>query len=44
MSLLLAKFVKNSHIYIRISLIFLKKLPERASNSFNTEFQSQSKD
>ena len=33
-----ANFVKNSHIYSRIYLIFLENVLKQTSNVFNTEF------
>ena len=44
MLLLATKCVKNSHIYARIFLIFLKNVLKQTWNSFNTKFQAQWKD
>ena len=41
MSLRKIKFVKNSHIWSRIYLIFLKNVLKETRNSFNTKFQAQ---
>ena len=41
MSLFEIKFVKNSHIWSRIYLIFLKNVLKETRNSFNTKFQAQ---
>ena len=41
MSLLPTKFVKNSHIWGKIYLIFLKNVLKQTRNSFNTKFQAQ---
>ena len=41
MSLLTAKFVKNSHVYARIYLIFLKNVVKQTRNTFNTKLQGQ---
>ena len=40
MSLLPTKFVKNSHIWGKIYLIFLKNVLKQTRNSFNTKFQA----
>ena len=42
-SLLPTKFVKNSHIWSKIYLIFLKNVLKQTWNSFNTKFQAQRK-
>ena len=39
MSLLTAKFVEKSHIWVRIYFIFLKNVVEKPWNSFNAKFQ-----
>ena len=41
MSLLKTKFVKNSHIWGKIYLTFLKNELKQTRNSFNTKFQAQ---
>ena len=41
MSLLKTKFLKNSHIWGKIYLIFLKNVLKQTRNSFNTKFQAQ---
>ena len=41
MSLLPTKFVKNSHIWVKIYFIFLKNVLKQTRNSFNTKFQAQ---
>ena len=41
MFLLPTKFVKNSHIWGKISFIFLKNVLKQNRNSFNTKFQDQ---
>ena len=40
-SLIPTKFVKNSHIWAKIYLIFLKNVLKKTWNSFNTKFQDQ---
>ena len=44
MFLLTSKFVRNSHIEVRIFFIFLKNILKQTSNSFNTKFQPPWKD
>ena len=44
MSLLIAKFVKNSHIQARIYFIVLKNVLKQTWNSLYTKFQPQWKD
>ena len=44
MSLLTAKFVKNSHILARIYFIFLKNVLKQTWNFFNIKFRPQWKD
>ena len=39
MSLSIAKFVTNSHIYPEIYVIFLKNVLKQTWNSFNTKFR-----
>ena len=41
MSLLTAKFVKNSHIWARVYFIFLKNVLKQSCICFNTKFQPQ---
>ena len=44
MSLSIAKFVTNSHIYPEIYIIFLKNVLKQTWNSFNTKFRLRWKD
>ena len=41
MSFLPTKFVKNSHIWVKIYFIFLKNVLKQTQKSFNTKFQAQ---